>query len=110
MFPSAEFLENSMDAFEKEILFHLRDSYDEKDLLRKDIGAVHAELLFIHPFREGNGRVARILANAKAAKQGYAYLRFEEISDDRVNEYIVAVQRASEKDYTAMEKFIRTIF
>jgi cell filamentation protein len=110
MFPAAEFLENSMLTFEKEILSQLPDSYHSKDLLIKDIATVHAELLFLHPFREGNGRIARILANAMTAKQGYGYLRFQEISELRLAEYIVAVQNASEKDYGAMEKFIRTIF
>jgi cell filamentation protein len=110
MFPSAEFLENSMTLFEKEILSELPDSYTDRDTLIRDIATVHAELLFIHPFREGNGRVARILANAMAAKQGYQFLRFADLSGPRIEEYITAVQTAADKDYFRMENLIRVIF
>jgi len=34
------------------------------------LAVVHAELLFIHPFREGNGRLARWLADLMAAQAG----------------------------------------
>lgn len=33
------------------------------DDLASALGIVHVELVVIHPFREGNGRVARLLAN-----------------------------------------------
>ena len=36
------------------------------------IAIVHAELLLIHPFREGNGRVARWLADIMAYQASYA--------------------------------------
>lgn len=36
----------------------------------RGIAAIHAELLFIHPFREGNGRLARWLADLMAAQAG----------------------------------------
>ena len=110
MFPSAEFLNNSMTSFENEILSSLPDSYPDKTSLIKDIAAVHAELLFIHPFREGNGRTARILANAMAAKQGYEFLRFSGITGMKLEEYIAAVQCAASKDYSLMEKVIAVIF
>lgn len=37
----------------------------------RSIAKVHADLLLIHPFREGNGRVARWLADLMAAQAGY---------------------------------------
>lgn len=33
---------------------------------------VHAELLLIHPFREGNGRLARWIADLMAIQAGFA--------------------------------------
>ena len=37
----------------------------------RQIAEVHAELLFIHPFREGNGRLARWLANLMVVQAGF---------------------------------------
>ncbi|MEP7235529.1 MAG: Fic family protein [Ignavibacteriota bacterium] len=68
------------------------------------------ELLFIHPFREGNGRVARILANAMALRYGGKMLRFELLNEEHFADYISAVQKAAEKDYLPMENIILLIF
>ena len=76
LFPSALFIPQSMQFFEDEILKKLPDTYPDKASLAKDVAIVHGELLFIHPFREGNGRTARILANLMVRKQGYEGLRF----------------------------------
>jgi cell filamentation protein len=40
-------------------------------VLEKVSAAVHAELLLIHPFREGNGRLARWLADLMFLQAGY---------------------------------------
>ena len=37
----------------------------------RGIAVVHAELLLVHSFREGNGRLARWLADLMAAQAGY---------------------------------------
>lgn len=107
LFPSALFIPQSMQLLEDEILNQLPDFYENKDQLIKDLAQVHGELLFIHPFREGNGRTARILANLMVRKQGYEGLRFEKIN---FRDYVIAVQRVSEKNYLPMEKVIRAIF
>ena len=97
LFPSALFIPQSMQFFEDEILKKLPE----------DVAIVHGELLFIHPFREGNGRTARILANLMVRKQGYEGLRFDKI---HFRDYVVAVQRVSEKNYLPMQRIIETIF
>lgn len=107
LFPSARFISESMQLFEDEILSRLSDSYPGKTALIKDIAQVHGELLFIHPFREGNGRTARLLANLMVRKQGYEGLKFGKIN---IREYIIAVQRVSEKNYSPMENIIKAIF
>ena len=109
-FAAARFLPESMQAFETEILSKIKHTYENKDLLIRDIAMVHGELLFIHPFREGNGRTARILANLIARKQGYDPLMFEKITAGRFDEYVGGVQAAASKDYSKMENIIRYIF
>ena len=109
-FAAARFLPETMKSFDDEILSQLPNKYIEKDLLIKDIARVHGELLFIHPFREGNGRTARMLANLMLRKQGFDPLRFELITEERFNEYIQAVQSSAGKDYQKMEQLINYIF
>lgn len=107
-FSAAHVLPNSMQTFEQEMLNDLLHVYDSREQLVKDIGAVHAELLYIHPFREGNGRTARILANMMAFKAGYSGINFDPIakSGDYRNKYIQGVQQALDQEYTIMTELI----
>ena len=110
LFPAAQFILKNMDAFEDEILSKMPNKYADKESLIKDIAKVHGELLFIHPFRERNGRTARILANLMARKQGYKGLNFEIINEKLFPKYVVAVQTVADKNYLPMEKVIKLLF
>ena len=106
-FAAAKYLPETMRQFDNDILSNLNTSYSNKADLINDIAVVHSELLFIHPFREGNGRTARVLANLMSRKNGYSSLKFELINFD---EYVYAVQNAANKDYTKMTSLIQSIF
>ena len=109
-FASARFLPETMSAFENEILLQLPNRYKSTNELIKDIAIVHGELLFIHPFREGNGRTARLLANLMSRKAGYGSLKFEKVGKKEFEKYVSAVQSCAGKDYAKMIKFIGSIF
>ena len=109
-FAAARFLPETMATFNSEILSTLRNTYKNRNDLFSDIAKVHGELLFIHPFREGNGRTARILANLMSRKQGYVSLKFEKVGKEEFDFYVKAVQISAKKDYSMMEKFIKSIF
>jgi len=108
-FAAARFLPETMSTFQREVLANLSDGND-LDALIRDIATVHAELLFIHPFREGNGRTARILANLMCRRSGFGTLRWELIGKDEFETYVAAVQRAALKDYAGMERIIRVVW
>jgi len=110
LFPAAQFISQNMNNFEKEILLNLPTKYDSNQSLIKDIAKVHGEFLFIHPFREGNGRVARVLANLMARKQGIKGLNFEKIDEKVFPEYVSAVQMVADRNYAPMGKIIKLIF
>lgn len=111
LFPPAQFISQSMDDFQKNFLNKLSDTYNSKTDIIRDIAFVHAEFLFIHPFREGNGRTSRILANMMSYKAGFNRLKFEElVAPDKFSEYVKAVQRAGYKDYEPMIEIIKYIF
>lgn len=111
-FPSAFHLPQTIATFEKEHLLNLPLNYELESDLINDIGRVHAELLFIHPFRDGNGRTARLLANLMALRVRDEPLDFRTlISEKGYNpKYLKAVQRAGIGDYSHMQDLMKTCF
>jgi len=109
-FAAAKFLPGAMSEFEKNILANLKNKYSNKEEIIHDIAIVHGELLFIHPFREGNGRTARLLANLMSRKAGYEGLMFEKVGKKEFEKYVEAVQNCAKKDYSKMIAFIESIF
>jgi cell filamentation protein len=66
------------------------------------LAIVHAELILIHPFRDGNGRCARLLAMLMGLQAGLPALDFGEIRGAKKREYIAAVHAALSRDYEPM--------
>ncbi|MFC5410473.1 Fic/DOC family protein [Larkinella bovis] len=115
VFAAAHFLPNSMQSLETAVLAKLPNRYSDPDSLIHDLAVVHAELLFIHPFREGNGRTARLLANLMCRKQGLNSLHWEKIEPNEGAEisftsYIHAVQQAAGQQYEPMKNIMKTIW
>jgi cell filamentation protein len=106
LFPAARVLHSAMEIFEKDILKSLSDKYDTDAEHITALAISHAELLYIHPFREGNGRTARLLANLVAYKHFQKHINFIDILRDKKDLYIKAVQQASIEEYSLMEKLI----
>jgi cell filamentation protein len=77
--------------------------------IARAIAVVHAELLLIHPFREGNGRVARLLAILMALQAGLPPLDFGNIKGRKRQEYFRAVQAGLDRDYKPMEKVFSAV-
>ncbi|WP_460970181.1 Fic family protein [Spirosoma migulaei] len=111
----AQFLPAVMASFETDILAKLPNRYSAMHQLIHDLAVVHAELLFIHPFRERNGRTARLIANLMCRKQGLNAPHWEKIEPNegasiRFANYVMAVQRAADQDYAPMRQIIEIIF
>ena len=112
MFPTARFLDQSMQEFQTEILNKLLNEYVKLDsgLFIEDLARVHAELLYIHPFREGNGRTARVLLNLMLRKNGWEPLDFSKMNEELFQQYVIAVQSSAMKNYEPMKKVIEQLF
>ncbi len=78
-----------------------------EDQLIDSIAIVHVELILIHPFREGNGRLSRLLANVMAQQAGWPELDFT-FWDDRKDDYVAAVQSGL-SDYDPMKNMVRQV-
>ncbi len=79
-----------------------------KDIV-KAIAVVHTELVLIHPFREGNGRVARILSALMALQAGLPSLNFSVIKGKQRKGYFAAVRAGMDKNYEPMEKIFNAV-
>jgi len=111
MFPAAQYLPEAMLAFQKDILNKLPDVYSSEKELIETVAIVHGELLYIHPFREGNGRTARLLANLMVYKAGFDRLKFEKLdNEEMLKKYIEAVQKVGLKQYQTMIDIISFVF
>lgn len=74
------------------------------------LAVVHAELILIHPFREGNGRGARLLAVLMGLQAGLPALDFGGIRGAEKRRYIAAIHSSLDHDYVPMtEVFGRVI-
>ncbi len=75
----------------------------------KALAIVHTELVLIHPFREGNGRVARMLATLMALQSELPPLDFRNMIGKGKKDYIKAVQEGMERNYQPMEKIFASV-
>jgi cell filamentation protein len=67
------------------------------------LAVVHTELVLIHPFRDGNGRVARLLATLMALQAELPPLDFGGLKGYRRKAYYAAIRTGLDRDYKPME-------
>jgi cell filamentation protein len=75
----------------------------------QSLAEVHVELVLIHPFREGNGRVARLLSTLMAFQAGLPMLNFRDITGKKKKDYFDAISSGLDRDYKPMEKLFEKI-
>lgn len=63
------------------------------------LGEVHGELILIHPFREGNGRLARLLSLLMALQAGLPPLDFAPLAGRGKRTYISAIHATLDRNY-----------
>jgi|WetSurMetagenome_2_1015567.scaffolds.fasta_scaffold151229_1 cell filamentation protein len=73
------------------------------------LAVVHTELMLIHPFREGNGRVGRLLAVLMAFQAGLPGLDYTGISRKKRKDYFAAVQSGLDRNYEPMKKVFSAV-
>ncbi|HWR59909.1 MAG TPA: Fic family protein, partial [Thermodesulfovibrionales bacterium] len=109
-FAASKHIARLMEDFEKVFLHrHAPCNFKTRERVIKALAEVHVELVLIHPFREGNGRVARVLAILMAMQAELPPLDFTGIVGKRKKDYIAAVQTGMERDYAPMEDIFESV-
>lgn len=81
----------------------------ELDQQARALGVVHGELVLIHPFREGNGRCARLLATLMGLQAGLPPLDFSGLEGRGKSRYFAAIEAALGQDYEPITSLFRAV-
>lgn len=79
-----------------------------EEIVRR-LAVVHVELVLIHPFRDGNGRTARLLATLMGLQAGLPPLEFGGLEGANREAYLAAVRAGFARDYRPMGNVFRSI-
>ncbi len=82
---------------------------EDRDTVALALAEVHVELMLIHPFREGNGRLGRLLATLMALQAGLPVLDFSELDEVRREEYFAAVRAGLDRNYLPMRQLFNDV-
>jgi len=69
------------------------------------IAVIHVEFILMHPFREGNGRISRLLADVMAVQAGREPLDYSSWEKNKIA-YINAIQKGMACDYEPMKHWV----
>lgn len=108
-FAAPAYVPKLMDNFEKDILARHTPCQGNDDTVSLSLAIVHVELVLIHPFREGNGRLSRLLAILMGLQAGLPMLVFDEMEGARREAYFAAVREGLGEDYKPMANFFKRI-
>jgi cell filamentation protein len=109
-FAQAPFIAMLMDEFErKQLRIYTPCCFESREEIAHALAEVHVELMLIHPFREGNGRLGRAVATLMALQAGLPVLDFSGLDDARREEYFAAVRAGLDRDYLPMKRLFAGI-
>jgi cell filamentation protein, protein adenylyltransferase len=92
--------------FERDYLARFTPCRDRGDSgLADAIAATHVEFILIHPFREGNGRISRLLADVMAVQARGRPLDYTAWDMDK-QAYFAAIQAGMTGDYAPMRNLV----
>ncbi len=109
--PPAFRVPQNMAGLENELLSkHTPRKKQSLEEMAGSVAAIHAEFLLVHPFREGNGRMARWLADLMFLQAGYPVPLYSFSGRGAVNrkaDYLNAVIQGYTQNYKPLTSFFR---
>lgn len=110
MFAAAARVPALMAEFDRDVLARCTPCrFASREDVVRALAEAHVELVLIHPFREGNGRVSRALSTLMALQAGLPLLDFSLIADEKKEDYFAAVRVGLDKNYLPMEQIFAEV-
>ena len=104
LFANAALIPKLLRDFERDCLLRYTPCHSLDDVtLAQAVAVCHAELILVHPFREGNGRLARLLADVMAVQAGRQPLDYSAWDADK-EAYFAAIRAGLGGDYAPMQQ------
>lgn len=102
-------MDGLIDDFESEYLqrFNVLDQMTREELVQY-IAASHVEFILIHPVREGNGRLSRLLIDIISQKAGFGLLDYS-LWDENKDYYFKSIQAGVDRDYQYIARLVRDV-
>lgn len=106
-FAAAQQIPYCLNELDKKVLSHYTpcNAMDDEVLIEA-IALVHVEFILVHPFREGNGRIARLVATVMALQADKPELDFSSWDKNR-DDYFLAIQAGMGGNYEPMKALVR---
>jgi cell filamentation protein len=105
-FAAAAQIPRLLTGFERDCLVRFTPCHDmDAAALVEAIAVTHVELILIHPFREGNGRLSRLLADVMVVQAGYEPLDYSDWDAEK-SAYFGAIHAGMARDYAPMQKLV----
>lgn len=99
-----------MQEYQRDVLVtHTPCQFDSIDRVVEALAIAHCELILIHPFRDGNGRITRLISTLMALQAGLPLLDFSGIRGPARKNYFMAVQAAMGRNYEPMKETFRAV-
>ena len=109
-FAAARHIPTLMEEFERGHLYDFTPCRGKTvEQVIEALAVVHVELVLIHPFREGNGRMARLVSILMGWQAQLPTLDFGGIVGKKKKEYFAAVRAGIARDYQPMKKIFDSI-
>lgn len=106
MFAASAQIPRLLADFERSCLARWTPCHDmDTDALVDAIAVTHVEFILIHPFREGNGRLSRLLADVMAVQSGRLPLDYSTWNTDRPA-YYQAIHQGMQMEYAPMKRLV----
>lgn len=106
-FAAASNIPKLVDNFEKDFLARFPEiSQFDNNALVSFLAKSHVEFILIHPFREGNGRISRLLMDVIATEAGKEPLNYS-LFDEHKEFYFKSIQAGVAGDYLHLERLIK---
>lgn len=106
LFANAALIPQLLQTFERDCLVRFTPCHGLQDETLIDaIAVTHVEIILIHPFREGNGRLSRLLADVMAVQAGHQPLDYSTWDEDK-EAYFGAIRAGQGGDYAPMRQLV----